>query len=256
MSYIDLLNDFWRDDRFDPMPPMDCKFYFYLINMCNSRGWINPFELQSRIIELSLVIGRKTIGEVRNRLKQRGLIDFVAANNKPTIYLLNKVEVNDAKCLLKCFPQVTIRKHLRLQLGNIYGNISETYNIDNKNKDYKTEEEGAPRTRTREKFLEDFIRGNEITLDSFCKNEGTDVGGFRQTALAVLTEWELRGWAPAEIKRSDNGEYSAGHLINQVRVKLNNKNRKNNGSDREDRFQRRRGTETAAACAADYSEPL
>lgn len=32
------------------------------------------------------MISRKTIGEVRNRLKQRGLIDFAAAPNKATIY--------------------------------------------------------------------------------------------------------------------------------------------------------------------------
>ena len=120
------MNEFWKQDRFDPTQALDAKFYFYLLDECNKREWINPFELQSRITEISLLITRKTIGEVRNRLKQRGLIDFVASNNKPTVYKLIGVEESPNNCLSNCFLQGTFKKHLEVQSGNIKGDNSET----------------------------------------------------------------------------------------------------------------------------------
>ncbi len=127
MTYIELINEFWKQDRLDPTHALDAKFYFYLLDECNKRTWINPFELQSRIIEISLLITRKTIGEVRNRLKQRGLIDFVSATNKPTIYRICNVEDSPDNCLSNCFSQVTIKKQSKVQSGNTSGYNSETY---------------------------------------------------------------------------------------------------------------------------------
>lgn len=122
MTYIDLLNEFWKQDKLNPTQALDAFFYFYLLGECNKRNWINPFELRSRIIEVKLMISRKTIGEVRNRLKQRGLIDFVSAKNCPTIYRICAIGNSDNNSVSDCFPQGTIKKQLREQSGNISGN--------------------------------------------------------------------------------------------------------------------------------------
>lgn len=127
MTYIELIREFWKQNRVNPMSSTDTTFYFYLLDECDRRNGTNPFELQSRITEISLMITRKTIGEVRNRLKQKGLIDFISCNNKPTIYLINNLDTSDNNCLSNCFPNVTIKKHLREQLGNIQGNNCETF---------------------------------------------------------------------------------------------------------------------------------
>ncbi len=127
MAYERLLKEFWDKDRLDPTQALDAKFYFYLLEESNKRGWINPFELQSRITELSLMISRKTIGEVRNRLKQRGLIDFIAINNRPTVYKIVSLEESDSNPLSNCFLQGTIKKHLRLHSGNINSYISDRF---------------------------------------------------------------------------------------------------------------------------------
>lgn len=65
-----------------PFGAMDTTVYFYLLHQCNIRGWHNPFQLQTRDIEFHLSITRKQIGESKNRLKNRGLIDFTSGSRK------------------------------------------------------------------------------------------------------------------------------------------------------------------------------
>lgn len=90
MTYIELINEFWKQDRFKPFGAIDTRFYFYLLNECNMREWLNPFELQTKNLELYLGIPRKTIGEVKNRLKQRGMIDFTeGSRSKSPMYSIS-----------------------------------------------------------------------------------------------------------------------------------------------------------------------
>ena len=76
MTYIELINEFWRLNAIEPFNATDTKVYLYLLHQCNIRGWINPFQLQTRNLELALGISRRAIIESRDRLKQRGLIDY------------------------------------------------------------------------------------------------------------------------------------------------------------------------------------
>lgn len=76
MTYIELLNNFWDSTRFNPCSSNEAAMYFYLLHQCNIRRWINPFELKTRDLELTLGISRTTIAALRNKLKQRGFIDF------------------------------------------------------------------------------------------------------------------------------------------------------------------------------------
>lgn len=90
MTYIELINEFWKQNGFMPFGAMDTTVYFYLLHQCNIRGWHNPFQLQTRDIEFHLSITRKQIGESKNRLKNRGLIDFTRGSRKdnPTYTIL------------------------------------------------------------------------------------------------------------------------------------------------------------------------
>ncbi len=82
MSYIELINEFWKQNGFMPFSAIDTKLYFYLLHQCHIRGGHNPFQLQTRDIEFNLSITRKQIGESKNRLKHRGLIDFTSGSRK------------------------------------------------------------------------------------------------------------------------------------------------------------------------------
>lgn len=149
MTYIELINEFWKQDRFKSFNDIDTRFYFFLLNECNIRNWLNPYELQTQYLEAMLQIKRKAIGEARNRLKQRGLIDFIAKTNNPTIYLITNAEpINEL--LMKLFPlgnnSETNRKHLTKQLGN----NSETNIEDNR---LKTEIKEKPPKGGKKKSL-------------------------------------------------------------------------------------------------------
>lgn len=159
MTYIDLINCFWEAYRVKKFSDIDTTVYFFLLNECNIRRWLNPFELQTRYLEASLQISRKTIGEARNRLKQRGVIDFIEAKGRgPTIYLLEGVEINNPElnegfCVSVC---VSPEKHegntngytkvtQRLHKGNTTPNDT-SYKKDRR---HKTKEESSVAVATR-----------------------------------------------------------------------------------------------------------
>lgn len=114
MTYIDLINHFWEAYRVKKFSDIDTAIYFFLLNECNIRRWLNPFELQTRNIEICIGVSRKTIGEARNRLKQRGIIDFVEAQGRgPTIYLIDGADItnNLLRELFCVSDSVTSKKH-------------------------------------------------------------------------------------------------------------------------------------------------
>ena len=96
MTYIELLNDFWDSTRFNPCSSNEATMYFYLLHQCNIRRWINPFELKTKDFEIALEMNRQTLTRVRNKLKERGLINFSEGKGKgPAIYLICGAKIND-----------------------------------------------------------------------------------------------------------------------------------------------------------------
>lgn len=90
MNYIELINQFWRIRRYKPLTAYEADLYYYLMQECNSRKWLNPFNLSTNLICAELGIARKTLSDLRNRLKQKGLIDFVEGqkNKSSAVYKL------------------------------------------------------------------------------------------------------------------------------------------------------------------------
>ena len=82
MNYIELINQFWSIRRYKPMTAYEADFYFFLLKECNMRNWLSPFELPTRLIYAELGYSNKTISDLRNRLKQKGLIDFIEGNRR------------------------------------------------------------------------------------------------------------------------------------------------------------------------------
>lgn len=128
MTYIELINEFWKQNGFKTFGAMDTTVYMYLLHQCNIREWLNPFELQTRNLELSLGITRKMIQESKNRLKQRGLIDYSDGNRgkTPTYTILGLSEI--------CVSHRNVNGNITRNInGNINGNIKETQ-IETQNK--------------------------------------------------------------------------------------------------------------------------
>lgn len=110
MNYIELINQFWRIRRCKPMTAYEADLYYYLMQECNNRNWLNPFNLSTNLICAELGIARKTLSDLRNRLKQKGLIDFEEGqkNKSSASYELVYVTVGNIQGNV---------------LGNIQGNI-------------------------------------------------------------------------------------------------------------------------------------
>lgn len=64
------------------MTAHEADFYFFLLKECNIRNWLCPFELPTRLIQAELGYSNKTVIDLRNRLKQKGLIDFIEGNRR------------------------------------------------------------------------------------------------------------------------------------------------------------------------------
>lgn len=180
MTYVELLSEFWRQNGFKPFGAMDATVYFYLVHQCYIRDWLSPFELQTRNLELALGITRKSIQESKNRLKQRGMIDFTDGNRGKTpsysILGLNNSYVSHRNVSVNISGNIS---------GNINGNTSKErspippkeYNILSGDDD----DISIPRTREEEsleKFdslLQEVVDGkHQIWEEQMCMKYGID----------------------------------------------------------------------------------
>ena len=76
MSYIELMNEFWRKDELKSFSPKETKLYFLLLHYAFTEAKSDTFELPTRYFECHLLITRKCFCELRNSLKESGLISF------------------------------------------------------------------------------------------------------------------------------------------------------------------------------------
>lgn len=125
MTYIEYINQFWQTQANVEFSPNEVYLYFFLLHECNSRGWENPFECPNRRIVLSIGVSEPTMIDCRNRLQQKGLIQFEAGKKraKSPVYYLNDLSKplskTFSKSLSKTFSKsLSSNKDLRLKNNN------------------------------------------------------------------------------------------------------------------------------------------
>lgn len=125
MTYIEYINQFWQTQANVEFSPNEAYLYFFLLHECNSRGWENPFECPNRRIVLSIGVSEPTMIDCRNRLQQKGLIQFEAGKKraKSPVYYLNDLSKplskTFSKSLSKTFSKsLSSNKDLRLKNNN------------------------------------------------------------------------------------------------------------------------------------------
>lgn len=99
MTYLDIINKFWREYHTPEMKNADIVFYFHLLNVCNSQHWINPIEIRTSEIVAELGISKMELTRIRERLEERGLITYRPAKNQksPSIYYLKDADFTNKK---------------------------------------------------------------------------------------------------------------------------------------------------------------
>lgn len=213
MTYIGLINDFWQEFEDEAMKPNDALLYLYLLKVCNSKGWENPFELSNKKIRLCLEITDKAIIESRERLVERGLIEVTSGERNritPTYKLLRFYFPSESKKASKKESRKESRSATTAQQnGSKNGNLIIDKDID---LDYYVVE-----LITREDFFADFFsEKRRATIEALCINSGTDEATLRRLANEVLDDWQ----GTSEPMHRDLHD-AQKHLLNQIRVKLN-----------------------------------
>lgn len=82
MNYIELINQFWQTRRKVRLSSAEADLYFFLLQECNLRDWVNPFECPNGLICATIGMCESTLIDVRNRLQQKGFIKFEAGSRK------------------------------------------------------------------------------------------------------------------------------------------------------------------------------
>lgn len=212
MTYIELINDFWQEFEDEAMKPNDALLYLYLLKVCNSKGWENPFELSNKRIRLCLEVTDKAIIESRERLVERGLIEVTKGERNriaPTYKLLRFYFPSESKKGSKRASKKESKNATTTQQnGSKTGNIIIDKDID---KEYYVVDE-----MTREEFFNDFFsETRRPTIDALCMNNYTDEATLRRLAKEVLDDWQ----GTSEPKHRDLHD-AQKHLLNQIRIKL------------------------------------
>ena len=215
MTYIDFINQFWQTQANVEFSPNEAYLYFYLLHECNSRGWENPFECPNRRIVLSIGISEPTLIDCRNRLQQKGLIQFEAGKRraKSPVYYLNDLSNDLSKTFSKSFSKdlsknLSSNKDIRLKNNN----SSELFTP-------APAREEVPKTSSRKKMefkpptlddvkayfkdkMQDWERQAEVFFYHF------DSLGWRNINGARIERWESRAnlWIMDELqKQQQNG---------------------------------------------------
>lgn len=76
MNYLSLIRRFWQEVEMKDFLPSEACAYFRLVEVCNQLGWQNPFSLSNSRAVVLMAMNEKTFRAMRDKLAERGLIEF------------------------------------------------------------------------------------------------------------------------------------------------------------------------------------
>ncbi len=93
MNYITQIKGFWMLHEKHELNATDTALYFYLLEICNSANWVNPFKRNTAKIMADLKISRSSLERSRKRLRSAGIIKYKSVNGTAnTTYQLTNLE--------------------------------------------------------------------------------------------------------------------------------------------------------------------
>ena len=93
MNYITQIKAFWLHHEKHSLTPTDTALYFYLLEVCNSTNWVNPFKRNNAKVLADLHLSRATFFRSRSKLKKAGLLTFGPQNGTANVtYKLTDLE--------------------------------------------------------------------------------------------------------------------------------------------------------------------
>lgn len=107
MTLIDYFNQFWKLNDDKPFNPNDAYLYFYLLSLWNRTGRLDSFSVKTSSIEIETELNKKTILRSRERLRNKGLIEFKqgSTKGKHPYYILGRVTDGVTDCVTDCVTE-------------------------------------------------------------------------------------------------------------------------------------------------------
>lgn len=95
MTYLELINRFWAENRRLKFAATEVCLYFYLLDEANRNFWRMPIACPTSAITAYLSISKPSLKRGRDSLRQRGLIDFSdgVQNSKPPAYIITGCDI-------------------------------------------------------------------------------------------------------------------------------------------------------------------
>ena len=152
MSYIDLINQFWKVNKECNFTPNEKALYFALLNTANSVGWKQQFNQSNAYLAIEAGVTEPTLIKARYMLKEKGLIDFKSSsgrrnNTEYQIKYLNIFSISDS--ISDSISRENILDNIRYKDKTIQENIiSSSKDGENKSKIKKTEINDIPIWKT------------------------------------------------------------------------------------------------------------
>ncbi|WP_106832198.1 helix-turn-helix domain-containing protein [Parabacteroides pacaensis] len=201
MNYIELINQFWRIRRYKPLTAYEADLYYYLMQECNNRKWLNPFNLSTNLICAELGIARKTLSDLRNRLKQKGLIDFVEGQKNKSNAVYKLIYVTEGN----------IQGN---ELGNIQGNhLNTKHKLNNIPPNPQQGEIGFPSEKPKRgrKPKVEFIPPTIEEVQSYFQSSG--LPAWEIQAEKFFNHWNSQGWKKGTGAKITNWDSLANNWI-------------------------------------------
>lgn len=109
MTYIEIINRFWKIHQFDHFSSAEIAVYFYLLNMANRNMWEDEIAVATAELCASIGMRRSTIIRARQSLREKGLIECREGvrNSRTPVY----------RIVTSATTKATLRRPLNLLLS-------------------------------------------------------------------------------------------------------------------------------------------
>ena len=203
MTYIELINNFWRLDKEQEFSSVETKLYFLLLETANSFAWRDSFQLSNDRLFARFTESANTVRAARNKLQQIGLITFSSAKKKNE---RTKYTIWGSPAA----PQFEPHSAPQLEPINRQDKDKDK-NICPEKENYYVVKEKAPHSPLFDAF---FAPQRQADLEALAMNLGVSIQTLREVARECLIEWNVTGTSHSDQKEAFR------HLVSHIRRKV------------------------------------
>lgn len=217
MTYIELINRFWKLNREFSFTPSEKSVYFALLNKCNELNWKNPFNHSNAYLSLESGLSAPAMIRARAVLQEKGLINFSIGNGRRnmTEYIIKGLKIITLSDTLSDTLSFTLNEEKSLHNIRLKNkNKNKTKTINKKEKKYISENEFSALEK-----IENFVFENSVFQTKNQKNEKKSEGGKIENDFIVdLSEdFSIVGMElPKQQKSCSNQEKTAKNNQKQI----------------------------------------